>query len=91
MTLLPAMPAIPSLMSRVVASDRLRKLKEISNHIYHAVANYHFTLPSFYSVVPIAVAGTYLHYHLNPWGHRQLWSGGTWRMIFDGYIKENVI
>ena len=90
MTLLPAMPAIPSLVSRVVASDRLRRLKEISLRLSSLASNYIFSVFSYHEAYGVALTYSAV-YSGAYWAHRQLLRDSGWKIIFDEYISEHVI
>lgn len=87
LSLLPAMPAIPSLVTKVVANDRLLRLKEISLRIQSLPAIYYFR--NNYS--EWCIGGMAASVVFGSWWHRQYEPDWAWQSYFSDYIKEHVI
>lgn len=86
------MPAIPSLIQRVAANDRLQKLKAISRRVYDAFSSYHFGhRQSYWDSAAFGVAATYSLYKHYSHMHRQLFGRWYYEELFNTYVKENVI
>lgn len=92
------MPAIPSVMARVAANDRLQRLKEISIRIYNACCQYKFYVLGggsfWHDTWQYNVAKTYDHakyWEACHWMHRQVHCDAAWHEMYDVYIKEHVI
>ena len=91
LAILPAMPLATSILSRVVASDTLEKLRAISLRIAQATCRYYFMI----------LYGLWLHeeavdvdYELPEgflWMHRQYWENRDWAYSFSDYIKSHVV
>lgn len=84
------MPMIPSLVTRLAASDRLAQLKEISLRIASMVTVYsfHFVFTNFsISGIPLSdpawIEGS--------WAHRQYWEPSDWTYLFDRYLREVMV